>query len=104
MNATQTVDLHDFDAYLKSHNLVDDRHWPYYLRWLQRFLAESWGAGRLAPKDALAAFAKDLEQDNRVEEWQVRQAVRAVELFQKHYLRMCIRCGTRLRRVFCCGA
>src|SRR5690606_24776935 len=31
--------------------------------------------------------AQHLEQDNRTEEWQVRQAVRSVELFQKHYLR-----------------
>ena len=35
----------------------------------------------------LAAFAQQLEQDGRTEEWQVRQAVRSVALFQKHYLR-----------------
>ena len=87
MNSTQTVDLHDVDAYWKSRNLVDDRHRPYYLRWIQRFLTGPWGAGRLAPNDALAAFAQHLEQDGRTEEWQVRQAVRSVELFQKHYLR-----------------
>ena len=87
MKSTQTVDLHDVDAYWKSRNLVDDRHRPYYLRWLQRFLTGPWGTGRLAPNDALAAFAQHLEQDNQTEEWQVRQAVRAVELFQKHYLR-----------------
>ena len=57
MNSTQAVDLHDVDAYWKSRNLVDDRHRPYCLRWLQRFLSGPWGAGRLAPNDALAAFA-----------------------------------------------
>ena len=87
MNSTQSVDLHDVDAYWKSRNLVDDRHRPYYLRWLQRFLTGPWSTGRLAPNDALAAFAQHLEQDNRTEEWQVRQAVRSVELFQKHYRR-----------------
>jgi hypothetical protein len=87
MNPSQAVDLHDVDAYWKSRNLVDDRHRPYCLRWLQRFLSGPWGAGRLAPNDALAAFAQHLEQDGRTEEWQIRQAVRAVELFQKHYLR-----------------
>ena len=84
MNATQTVDLHDVDAYWKSRNLVDDKHRPYYLRWLQRFLTGPWGTGRLAPNDALAAFAQHLEQDSRTEEWQVRQAVRSVELFQQY--------------------
>ena len=73
MNSTQFVDLHDVDAYWKSRNLVDDRHRPYYLRWLQQFLTGPWGTGRLAPNDALAAFA----QQNR----------------------MCIPCGIRLRRV-----
>ncbi len=62
MNAMQCVDLHDVDAYWKSRNLVDDRHRPYYLRWLQRFLTGPWGTGRLAPNDALAAFAQHLEQ------------------------------------------
>jgi len=87
MNSTQTVDLHDVDAYFKSRNLVDDKHRPYCLRWLQRYLSGPWGAGRLAPNDALAAFAQHLEQDGHTEEWQVRQAVRSVEIFQKHYLR-----------------
>ena len=35
MNSTQAVDLHDVDAYWKNRNLVDDRHRPYCLRWLQ---------------------------------------------------------------------
>jgi len=87
MNSTQTVDLNDVDAYFKSRNLVDDKHRPYCLRWLQRYLSGPWGTGRLAPNDALAAFAQHLEQDGHTEEWQVRQAVRSVEIFQKHYLR-----------------
>jgi len=87
MNHSQTVDLHDVDAYFKIRNLVDDKHRPYYLRWIQRFLTGPWGAGRLAPNDALAAFTQHLEQVGHTEEWQVRQAIRSVELFQKHYLR-----------------
>ena len=39
MNDLQPVDLHDVAEYLKSRELVDDRHLPYYVRWLQRFLA-----------------------------------------------------------------
>jgi hypothetical protein len=42
MNSTQTVDLHDVDAYFKSRNLVDDKHRPYCLRWLQRYLSGPW--------------------------------------------------------------
>lgn len=61
MNQFQSVDLHDVDAYLKSRNLVDDRHRPYCLRWLRRFLAGPWGAGRLASNDAMVAFAQHIE-------------------------------------------
>ena len=93
MKSTQAVDLHDVDSYWKSRNLVDDRHRPYCLRWLQRYLSGPWGAGRLAPGDALAAFAQHLERDDRLEEWQVRQAVRSVELFQKHYLHHLLETG-----------
>ncbi len=78
------------------HNLVDDRYRPYYLRWLQRFLTGPWSTGRRAPNDALAAFAQQLEQDGRTEEWQVRQAIRSVELFQQHYLRHILETGAEV--------
>ena len=91
MNTAQPIDLHDVDAYWKSRNLVDDKHRTYYVRWLQRFLLGPWMAGRLSPHDALTAFVRNLEEGGRTEEWQIGQAVRAVELFQKHYLRHVIR-------------
>lgn len=87
MNASQPVDLQAVDAYWKSRNLVDDRYRPYYLRWLQRFLLGPGGSSKLAPQDALQAFVQLLEQDGRTEDWQIRQAARAVEFYQKHYLR-----------------
>ncbi len=87
MKPSQTVDMHDVETYLKTRKLVDERQLPYYIRWIQRFLLNDEGVRRLAPNDALAAFTQHLEQDARTEEWQVRQAVRAVELFQKHNLR-----------------
>jgi integron integrase len=87
MNASQPIDLHDVDSYWKSRNLVDDKHRPYYLRWLQRFFLGPGADARLAPQDALMAFVQQLERDGQTEEWQIGQASRAVELFQKHYLR-----------------
>jgi hypothetical protein len=44
MKNEQLVDLHEVDAYWKSRGLVDEKHLPYYIRWLQRFLV---GAGRV---------------------------------------------------------
>ena len=81
MNDAQIVDLHDVEAYLKSRKLVDDRHLPYYIRWVQRFLTGPGGDSRLSAEDAHRAFLERLNQSGAVPEWQIRQASRAVELF-----------------------
>jgi integron integrase len=59
---------------------------PYYIRWLQRFLAGPGGDARLTLEDAKRLFVERLERE-AVPEWQVGQAARAVELYQRHYLR-----------------
>lgn len=86
MTNLQQIDLHDVGLYWKSRGLVDERHLPYYVRWLQRFLAGPGGDSSLGPEDAQRTFVEQLERD-QVPEWQVGQAARAVELYQKHYLR-----------------
>jgi len=86
MNALQAVDLPDVGAYWKTRGLVPDRYLPYYVRWLQRFLAGPGGDSRLAPGDAERAFVEPLARQ-QVPEWQVRPAARAVELHVKHCLR-----------------
>jgi len=65
MNDLQHVDLHDFADYLKSRELVDDRHLPYYVRWLQRFLAGPGGD----PQDAQRVFLEGLERSGQFPEW-----------------------------------
>ena len=37
MKTEQLVDLHEVEAYWKSRGLVDEKHLPYYIRWVQRF-------------------------------------------------------------------
>ena len=87
MHNLQPIDLHDVEAYWKSRNLVDERHLGYYIRWLQRFLAGPGGDSRLSAQDAQQVFVEQLDRKGDIPEWQIRQAARAVELFQKHYLR-----------------
>ncbi|MFA7230784.1 MAG: integron integrase [Victivallaceae bacterium] len=86
MNELQPVDLHDVELYWKSRSLVDERHLPYYVRWLQRFLTGPGGDPSLAPADAQRSFVEELERQ-QLPEWQIKQASRTVELYQKHYLR-----------------
>jgi len=87
MHNLQAIDLHDVEAYWESRNLVDERHLSYYVRWLQRFLAGPGGDSRLSARDAQRVFVEQLDCGGDVPEWQIRQVARAVELFQKHYLR-----------------
>jgi hypothetical protein len=70
---------------LHQHNVI-------YVRWLQRFFAGSGGDPRLAWEDAQRAFVEQLERE-WVPEWQVGQAARAVELYQKHTLSLPARTG-----------
>ena len=87
MHNSQAIDLHDVEAYWKNRKLVDEQHLSYFIRWLQRFLAGPGGDSRLSAQDAQRVFLEQLERAGNIPDWQVRQAARAVDLFQKHYLR-----------------
>ena len=72
-----------FAAYLKDRNLTLDRHIPFYVRWVQRFLAADLPLIATSPKDKIQAFENLLAKNPAIQEWQVRQALRAVELYLK---------------------
>ena len=63
MISTQAFDLHDVDAYLKSRNLVDDKHRSYCLRWLKCYLSGFCGAdtSRQSPLNAALGFDDGFE-------------------------------------------
>ena len=85
MNSAGLVDLDEVAAYWKSRKLVDDNRLTYYIRWLSRFLIGPGANPRLSAADAQRLFIEGLERDGGVASWQIRQAARAVELYQKHY-------------------
>ena len=89
MKSTQLVDLHDVQEYWESRNLVQSEQLTYYVRWLSRFLTGPGGDATLSASDALRRFIEQLEQRGDYEDWQIRQAARAVELYQRHYLQFC---------------
>ncbi len=87
MNELQPIDLDDVASYFESRNLVRKDQISYYVRWLQRFLTGPGADPRLSPQDAQRVFVEQLERSGDVQDWLVRQAIRAVDLYQKHYLR-----------------
>ncbi len=79
MRNSQLIDLHIVESYWKARHLVEERHAPYYLRWLQRILSGPGGDSRLSATDAQRSFVEQLERRGDIPEWQIRQASRAVE-------------------------
>jgi len=55
------------------------------VRWLQRFLTGPGGDPQYTPQDAQRVFLEGLERAGQFPEWQVTQAARAVDLYQRHY-------------------
>ncbi|MEI6150402.1 MAG: phage integrase N-terminal SAM-like domain-containing protein [bacterium] len=79
----QQYDLEPFVQFIKQRNLVDERHLPFYVKWVQRFLTAELPPIAASATDRIQAFENLLSKDRSIEEWQVRQALRAVELYVK---------------------
>ena len=83
----QFIDLQGFEKWLLARSLVDEKHAPYYVRWVRRFLQSSSERSDLSPDDRLLQFSDAINRDEKLEDWQRQQAVRAIELYLKGFLR-----------------
>lgn len=83
----QYIDLQPFEDFVRQRNLVDDRHLPFYLKWVLRFLRAEFDRERLSSSDLLHCFSDQLARDGSLEDWQRRQAMKAVELYLNVFLR-----------------
>lgn len=81
------MDLQYFEAFLKTRQLAPERNISYYASWVRRFLQSETPSSNLKDEDRIIRFTDQLERDSLVEEWQVRQAVRAVQLYLNVFLR-----------------
>ena len=83
----QYIDLEPFAEYIQKRNLVDDKHRPYYLHWIIRFLQSEFDHQKLSNQDLLQCYSDQLARDDSVEDWQLRQAMKATELYLNVYLK-----------------
>ena len=65
---------------------MDIAHRPYYNHWVLRFLRTEFDRDHLAACDLLQCFSDQLARDDSVQDWQLRQAMQAVELYLNVYL------------------
>ena len=82
----QYLDLQPFEDFACTRNLVDPVHLPHYSRWVLRFLRSEFDHDHLAANDLLQCFSDQLDRDDSVQDWQLRQAMKAVELYLNVFL------------------
>jgi integron integrase len=82
----ECIDLAGFEEFMTDRGLVDEPHRQHYLRWVRRFLASELGVKELKGRDKIECFADQLARDPVVPDWQLRQALKAVELYLNVYL------------------
>jgi hypothetical protein len=82
----QYIDLQPFEDFIRQRNLVDEKHFPFYLKWVLRFLRSEFDRDKLSSSDLLQCFSDQLARDDSLQDWQRRQAMKAVELYLNVYL------------------
>lgn len=83
----QYIDLQPFEDFVRQRSLVDERYLPFYLKWVLRFLRSEFDREKLGSSDLLQCFSDQLARDDALEDWQRRQAMKAVELCLNVFLR-----------------
>lgn len=81
------IDLQSFEIFIRNRKLAPEHNIPYYASWVRRFLQTEPPASNLKEEDRIIRFSDQLECDSLVEDWQVRQAVRAVQLYLNVFLK-----------------
>ena len=84
---TKYADLKGFEQFMVQRDLVPEAHRSFYVRWVRRFLSAEFAPSELENRDKVECFADQLARDASVEEWQLRQALKAVALFLDVYLK-----------------
>lgn len=82
----QYIDLQPFEDFIRQRSLVDERHLSFYLKWVLRFLRAEFDRDKLSSGDLLQCFSDQLARDDALEDWQRRQAMKAVELYLNVFL------------------
>ncbi|MFH1998544.1 MAG: integron integrase [Planctomycetota bacterium] len=77
--------LDGFSKFLRERNLVPPKHRPYLVRWVRAFLVFSRSKREYTFDQKQDLFVAELERRNRVESWQIRQAIDAVRIFHFQY-------------------
>ena len=83
----QVFDLEPFAKYIKDHGLAKEHNIPYYVKWVQKFLTSDLPDIVTSTGDRIQAFENLLSKDPSLKDWQLWQALKAVELYVKVFVK-----------------
>jgi hypothetical protein len=71
--------------FIKSRGVVPERNVPFYVSWVRRYLQTEMPGVIVDLTDKLQFFCEQLDRQGGVQDWQMDQARRAVELYERVY-------------------
>ena len=77
--------LPEFQRFLRNRRMVPDRGIPYYALWVSRFLSFISRKGQGDAEYQAQEFIDGLKADRHVEDWRIRQAQQALDLYLHHF-------------------
>ena len=80
------MQLVDYEQYIINHNFVESSKSRYYVGWVRRFMGMKL-SNQLSEFEKVNQFCESLAVDPNFEEWQLRQAKHAVELYLNMFLK-----------------
>ena len=80
MNMNKTA-LSEFQDYLRSNSLVQEKYIPFYAQWASKFLAFAISNKNLSHDLLLQKFINYLTSTEKIADWQVNQATSAITLY-----------------------
>jgi len=73
--------LTDFQAFLRSRKLVPEKNIPFFAFWASKFIYFCNKNSQLDNNKLVVEFMDSLQKDHKIQDWQIRQARQAVQVY-----------------------
>ncbi len=80
--------LKEFQEYLRQNSLVQEKYIPFYAHWARKFFDYSTSNDNISHDLQVQKFINCLESNERLADWQVRQANDAITLYMRKFKRI----------------
>lgn len=78
--------LTEFEQHLKRRSAIRPNQQPYYIKWVKMYLSAVPSLKNLGETVTVKHFVNDLSSQDRFTDWQVNQAMDAIQLFQQDFM------------------